>query len=410
MNFPAERRNCGLLVMGGTISYLGDLIFLMAINLWVSRVAQGPELLGLVTGVGSLALFLGNPLGGYLADRFDKKVLLVGTDILSTLAVLMVCASYDSQKIDLLPLLAGNIILSLCFSFYSPTSRALAPIISAPENLHKLNSYLSITGEIVKLTAPALGGLLLSSNLIGERLLILLNAISFLISAVMNACLSIPQRQIEVTQSFSSEAGFEHEGLIGGYKSAWKALGNQRWALVPICLVNFFSGGLTVLLPFLAKNEGAFSYPSLLLAEAVGAFAGGVFSSRLKSTFALRSSFFLLLAAALALSLLNTSFHPAVHLVALVAFGFCLAIFNVNFFTLIQSSISANFVGRTFGLIFTSASALVPIGNILFSQLGALLPAHALTLAGLGMLVSVGVLLAPVFSENTFRLTAERTI
>ncbi|WP_284193120.1 MFS transporter, partial [Vibrio zhanjiangensis] len=89
-----SRNNTSLFIFANTISYLGDLVFLMVINLWVVRVSGDASVLGLVSAISAIGLLIGNPIGGYLSDKLNKKSLLIISDSFSAIAVLFLYLIY----------------------------------------------------------------------------------------------------------------------------------------------------------------------------------------------------------------------------------------------------------------------------------------------------------------------------
>ncbi|MGA4605023.1 hypothetical protein [Pseudoalteromonas maricaloris] len=61
-------RDCYLLLNGNVLSLVGDIFYLIVINIWVSRVCDTPDVLSYIIAAGSFSLFLFNPIGGYFAD------------------------------------------------------------------------------------------------------------------------------------------------------------------------------------------------------------------------------------------------------------------------------------------------------------------------------------------------------
>ena len=178
-----ETKNIWLHVTGNSLSYFGDLVYIMAINIWVSRITTDPSLLSLVTTISSLAMFIGNPIGGVVADLYDKRKILIFADMVCASATFITWLTYKPDHISLPFLILSQILLALTFSVYSPTTRSIAPLLAQGSSLKSLNAYLSVSSEVIKIISPAISGLLLSFSFISERELILINTTSFLLSA-----------------------------------------------------------------------------------------------------------------------------------------------------------------------------------------------------------------------------------
>lgn len=376
-----EIKNVWLHVTGNSLSYLGDLIYIMVINIWVARITTDPALLGLVTAISSLAMFLGNPIGGVVADLFDKRKILILADIVCASATFITWVTYQPDKILLPYLMLSQILLALTFSVYSPTTRSIAPLLAQGTSLKSLNSYLSVSSEVIKIGAPALSGILLSFSFISERVLILINTICFLFSACSNYFLTtsevVKRHPVNVVDIFKS------------YIDVWNKLGIVRSILVPVCIINFFSGGIAVLFPFVGKMVSKSHYPNMLLIQAVGAMFGGLIYGYQKKDFTWSEARWLLLICSLSLLGLNPEIPYYFHYIFLFVFGAALSVFNVSFFTIVQTVTPPAIIGRTFGLVYTISSGLVPVGNFVFGAINAEYVKYGITVAGIGMFLSL---------------------
>ena len=168
-----------------------------------------------------------------------------------------------------------------------------------------------------------------------------------------------------------------------------KELGIVRLILVPVCIINFFSGGIVVLFPFIGKLVSKSHYPNMMLFQAIGAMIGGLIYGYLKREFAWSEARWLLVICSLSLLGLNPELPFYFHYIFLFIFGAALSIFNISFFTILQTLTPPKIIGRTFGLVYTISSGLVPIGNFTFGAISAENIKHGVTIAGIGMFFSL---------------------
>ncbi len=376
-----ETKNIWLHVTGNSLSYFGDLVYIMAINIWVSRITTDPSLLSLVTTISSLAMFIGNPIGGVVADLYDKRKILIFADMVCASATFITWLTYKPDHISLPFLILSQILLALTFSVYSPTTRSIAPLLAQGSSLKSLNAYLSVSSEVIKIISPAISGLLLSFSFISERELILINTTSFLLSACSNYCLK--------TNETKKHHSHKITNVLKSYFDVWKELGIVRLILVPVCIINFFSGGIVVLFPFIGKLVSKSHYPNMMLFQAIGAMIGGLIYGYLKREFAWSEARWLLVICSLSLLGLNPELPFYFHYIFLFIFGAALSIFNISFFTILQTLTPPKIIGRTFGLVYTISSGLVPIGNFTFGAISAENIKHGVTIAGIGMFFSL---------------------
>jgi hypothetical protein len=217
--------------------------------------------------------------------------------------------------------------------------------------------------------------------MIDERQLILFNALGFLISSINNTFLNVPDEEQKSKIPFSQ--------IFKSYFEVWKQIGEIRIILLTICLVNFFSGGLSVLLPFLGKVVNADHYSRLLFAQALGAALGGLIMTKFSYNLRWKDGQLLLLGCGLLALGLHKDITPYVHFIFIFLYGLFLSIFNINFFTVVQEVTPSNIIGRTFGLIFTVGAGLVPLGNFLFSKIGTWVPNLSIQIVGAGLVLTI---------------------
>jgi MFS family permease len=173
-------RNFRLLWGGEIVSFLGD---------WLNLIASA-SLIGALTGSGvavgglfvvrMLAPFLVSPFAGVVADRFNRKHIMVLTDILRAGIVLGFLLVRDASDIWLLYTLTA-VQLGVSGFFY-PARSAVLPNIVARNELGAANALTSATWSIMLALGTALGGLI--SGYFGAYTAFILDAITFLISAL----------------------------------------------------------------------------------------------------------------------------------------------------------------------------------------------------------------------------------
>ncbi len=354
-------------------------MFLMGMNIWVLRVTGRADVLGLLVSVGSLALFLFNPIGGYISDRFDRRKLYVWSDLVSAAALLTLLLTYEFSKSLNLPLLfLTSVIISAAFAVYSPTTRALAPFLVERVNLSRLNSALSMSNEVIRFTAPIVSALIWNYSPDGVRTVLLFNIISFLFSAVCGVFLRVREYDLA-----TSENSFLKE-----YLKLWREMGSIKGIIVATMFVNFFAGGLNVLIPLEAAGrhgENVKGYSVVMIGQALGAFLGGSLALQIKKSLDTKALTFLI--GAISVSLLPYIFFQ--NLVALTAclslYGFLTSIFAIHSITSLQSKVPSTQMGKAFGLYYAVSTGLTPIGSMLFGKLFALISRSSFMVAVAGL-------------------------
>ncbi|MGA4605022.1 MFS transporter [Pseudoalteromonas maricaloris] len=280
-------------------------------------------------------------------------MLLIYTDLFSFLAVILVYFNYREDVIPFYILCFTNVILSICFSIYSPTVRATTPLIVRGNGVVKFNSLLSISNEIMKTLTPLLAMFLLSSDKIGESYFILINAFSFFVSAIINSMLNF-----EVSDDDKKKNEIN-------YIIVWNSIGKYKFSLFPLALSNFFLGGVNVLLPYVGKESGGNSYTHFILFQAFGAAIGGYIFSKKNKVISHSESLIFLLISSLAMMCMSAHFNKILNLLAIFILGACMTIYHINFFSIMQKLTPNEMMGRLASIIYMAIASLAPIGNLL---------------------------------------------
>jgi MFS family permease len=171
------------LLVGEFVSSIGDWLYLVAILILVYQVTEDPFILGLVGAARVLPyVFLSVP-AGIVADRFDRRLVLLSTDVARGIVMLVIAAVvFADGPIWLVIALA---IGATCFSaFFGPAIGAYLPtLVEDEEQLGPANSAWSTLDNLAFMVGPAVAGLLIAAG--GLVIAFLLNAASFAVIAVV---------------------------------------------------------------------------------------------------------------------------------------------------------------------------------------------------------------------------------
>ena len=186
------RRNPALarLLTGEFISGIGDWLYLVAILVVVYAESQSPVLLGIVGAARILPYVLLSVPAGIVADRFDRRMVLLVTDLArgGLMLVLVAAVMLDAPT----TVIVAVSILAACFStFFGPAIAALLPMLVDERDLGPANSAWATLDNVAFIIGPALAGILLAVG--GLEIAFLLNAVSFAIVAVVLWRLPVPR-------------------------------------------------------------------------------------------------------------------------------------------------------------------------------------------------------------------------
>jgi MFS family permease len=363
--------------VGQGISFVGDFVSTVALVILVV------ELSGNATAVGGLLVVriiptLASPLVGVLADRLDRRAILVASDLAR--AVLILGAVFTR---DLLALYALVFLMGLARTFFNPTIRAAFPSVVGEGDLTRANSLISATFSISITVGPALGGLLVATA--GVDAAFVADAVTYLISAAVLSRIPLPHLQES-----------EDEGFVREMRSGFGYLAGARIPLailVGAFLVQLATEATVPAEVFLAKesfNAGDAGYGLLVSLWGVGMVAGSALTAVLGDRVNLIPLYFLgifVWALALAGAGLSPTFILA--LGTLVVAGVSNGIDNVATDTILQKRVPAALLGRVFSARFLSYSAAEALayltGGLIVDAVG---PRSTYLLAGVATAVA----------------------
>ena len=348
--------------IGQGISFVGDFVSTVALVILVVELSGSASAVGGLL-VARLVPTLASPLVGVLADRFDRRAILVTSDLAR--AVLILAAVFTR---DLFVLYVLVFLMGVARTFFNPTIRAAFPSVVGEGDLTRANALIGGTFSVSYAVGPALGGLLVSVT--GVNAAFVLDAVTYLVSAAFLSRIPLPRPQAQ------SEAGFFDELRAG--------LSYLAGARVPLgIVVGAFLTILTVnaTVPaevFLAKrtfDAGDAGYGLLVSVWGGGMVLGSALIGVLGDRVRLIPVYFLgIFVGALALAGTGLAPNFALALGILALAGASNGVDNVATDTILQKRVPEPFLGRVFAVRFLTYSfgeALAyPVGGLLVDAFG----------------------------------------
>ncbi|MFI6793412.1 MFS transporter [Nonomuraea sp. NPDC050383] len=176
-------RSYWLLLGGFLTSSLGTWIYRLALPLLVYDLTGSPLGTGVVYVVEYVPYLLLGMVGGVLADRFDRRRLLVLGDVVSGVVTLVLATMVTLGVRRLWPLYLVALLLAAVDPLYQPAFRAVLPSLVPPERLPQANARVHIGEHAVNTAGPVAGGALVAA--FGYQAAVYVDAGSFLLSALL---------------------------------------------------------------------------------------------------------------------------------------------------------------------------------------------------------------------------------
>lgn len=266
---PLAERDYALLTGGSLISLLGDGFFYVALAWAVYEISNVPTALSVVGLAWTLPLVLFVLLGGVFSDRYDRRLLMVGADLVRATAIGLLGILSVWGILELWHVVALIAFVGLGDAFFNPASTAIVPDLLPDEQLPRANALQGMLRPLtVRLIGPALGGLVVAG--VGSGTAFLVDAASFVASAAAVLAITVRPRR-EVTEHGVRQTLHEvREGLSFVRATPWV------WATLLSAMLSLlvFVGPQQVLLPFLVKNRlglGADALGGIFAVGGVGA-------------------------------------------------------------------------------------------------------------------------------------------
>jgi MFS family permease len=376
---------------GQGTSFVGDAVSMIALVVLVFQVTGSASAVG-GTLVARLLPTIASPLAGVLADRVNRRLVLVASDLARAVLVLGLVFARDLVTIYVLVFLMG-----LARTLFNPTIRAAFPSVVGGGDLTRANALISGTFSVAETAGPALGGLLVAT--VGVNAAFVLDSATYLVSAALLSLISLPRPQRE-----DEGAGFGED-----LKAGFSYLAGAR---VPLAIVvGSFLTVLTINITvpaevFLAKetfDAGDAGYGLL-----VGLWGGGmVLGAALITGLGKRISLMPLYLTSIiisALAMAATGLSPTFvfALGTMVVAGVANGIDDVTTNTILQEQVPDAYLGRVFAVKFLGYSAgetlAYPVGGLLVDDIG---PRSTYVYAGAAvatsaLLILLLILIAPV--------------
>lgn len=381
-------RNYVLLWLGQAVSQLGTGVGYIATLWWVQSTTGSALALGTLAMVSGLSGLLFSPFAGVFVDRWNRKNIIVVTDLIRG-AVNCLLAWAMWQGFLTLPLLyAGAAIKSACAQFFSPTVMAVLPQIVASENLEKANSLQQMTQNLASIVGYALGGLLVAA--FGIPALLLINGLAFLLSAFSE--MFIVTKPVAASAKLSLTVFFTDLKSGLAYVKRDKVLFGIMQVLV---MVNFAMVPFVVLLPRLVGTHLQAGSEVLGLISS-SQMAGMLIGALLLSLTSIAQRHHWLIRWGLSISSFTLMLSPFVRaslwpiqLLIYSSAGAVSAIINIFFFSTLQRKIAPAYMGKVFSINNAMSLGLQPLSSALSGYLADLYPITYIYVAA-GVMVLLG--------------------
>lgn len=378
-----------LVVIGQIISLFGNAILRFALPLYLLRQTGSPALFGVVTACSFAPMVVLSMAGGVLADRVNKRNIMVGLDFSTAAIILLFYAALG--RLPTVPLFIAVLMLLYGISgTYQPAVQASVPLLVQKEKLIAGNAVINQVNTLSGLLGPVAGGVLFTLWGIGP--ILLLSAACFAFSAVMEIFIRIPHERRP------SKAGV-FQVVRQDLQECCRFVQSEKPVFVSVVvLVAMFNLVLSAVMivgtPILITQVLGMSdtlYGLTQGALALGGLCGGALAAACGDKLRVQKAHLLLLACSAAVAVMGLSLwlhlpslvsYAAITLMSLAAMG-ASTLFMVQIYTLVQVQTPPQLVGKVMAALISIAMCGQPVGQALYGLLfGLFAPYPYLVLLG----------------------------
>ena len=264
-----QYRDFRLLWFGACTSSIGTWMQEIAQNWLVLEITKSPFLLGLDAFLGDIPIFLFSLFGGVIADRMDRRHLLIGSQLVQMTSAIALAILISTGRIQVWHILLSSFVVGTAQSFGGPAYSALVPSLVEKEDLPTAIALNSIQFNLARVIGPVLGGLAL--KYVGSAWCFGLNALSFV--AVIASLLSL---------NINFKPARTGESIMTSMKQGFRFIRTQG-AMETLIVIAFLMTALAIpmitFLPVFAKDvfhKDEITYTAFLVASGLGSITGAL--------------------------------------------------------------------------------------------------------------------------------------
>ena len=373
-NIKLYTKDFNLVVLGQIVSMFGASLVRFALSLYVLDITGRADIFSIVYAISNIPRIL-MPLGGAIADRFNRRNLMVIYDFSSSFIVLCLFLLMAEGKPSVVMIGVVMVLLSIISAMYTPAVNASIPLLVAENKIENANGIVTAVKSLSDVVAPILGGILY--KIIGINALIILSCIAFFLSAVMEIFIKIPfMKRVQEWNIARTIIKDMKEGLKYVVREPFilKAMilaGLLNLILSPI----LFVGAPIILRETMQSTDTMYGLGLGLISFAaiLGALTIGMFTKRLRMNTLYRWLIvlaLLLLPTAIAVMpfMLKLGYYPSfiVFMLGILPIAVILMLLDIFIISKVQKKTPNENLGKVMAIVMAVAQCAAPIGQVIY--------------------------------------------
>lgn len=387
-NLRLWNKNFFLLWQGQLVSVLGDVLYMLALDLWILKITGSTGLMGLLSAVTMLPRIILGPFAGVFVDRWSRKNVIVFTDLIRGIVITFVGLAGVFGFIEVWMVFIAGVVTGLCSAFFNPAVGAIKPELVPEEKLVKANSFTSLADSGMNILGSGIAGALYVA--IGAPHMFLFNGLSFLFSAFTEVFIKEPKRE---ARGEKEKITFI-EDLKSGFKFVWSFSAFKK-VFFCAALINFTSSIAFVLIPayftsssFLGEQKYGFYMALIAVGQLIGSLVLSVIDVKRDKKFMIYTLTTIGSLGIIPFAFMIDNFY-VLCIISLISF--CgNAMFNTLMISSLMIVIPPDKRGKVGALMNTLSGGLQPIGVLMGGVLGEIFPYRLVMVAFLFITLIVG--------------------
>ena len=369
-------KNFILVAIGRVVSAFGNQILRYALPLYLLIQTGSSALFGSIMAVSFIPMILLFPIGGIIADRLNKRNIMLVVDLCTAVLILAFCLL--AGRVDVVPLMAVTMVILYALDGADrPAVKASIPALTGEKYIMKANSIIDMVDSSASMAGPVAGGLLFAA--FGLMPILYISIGCFFASVALDAFIHIPFEK-------RAAAGNIFTTGISDLKESFRFMLKVRPALWKISLVFAASNllltslvliGMPVIVtqrlgfaPDVANRLYGYAQGVFAAGAILGGFLAGVLSNKLKPT----AGTVLLTGCSLCVIIGGAALQMpgmaiAIYIALIISFGLLLTvhtIFQIQMMTCLQILTPEDLVGKVISCFMCIVMCTMPLGQAVY--------------------------------------------
>ncbi len=372
-------KNFVMVVIGQIISLFGNAILRFALPIYLLNVTGSALLFGVVSACAFIPMIVLSPVGGIIADRVNKRNIMVVLDFMTAGLVIVVLVLLEGVNPVTL-IFAALFVLYGIQGTYQPAVQASIPILLPADRIMQGNAVVNLVSSFSGLLGPVIGGSLF--GFFGITSILYVSGICFFISAVMEIFITIPFEKRKAEGNIFATGFSDMRDCFRYMRKDQPLILRFSFAVAAINLI--LSALMIIGLPIIVTQMLGFDsekanvlYGYAEGAMGFGSLAGGMGAGLLAGKIKARSGYLLLIVDALPLfpigAVLAFSIQgiPAYIIIMISCFimMFLATLFSVQIMSYLQMIVPSELLGKVISCAMCVGMCATPLGQAVYGTL-----------------------------------------